>query len=89
MFQWGVCFSDGGASFLSGGRHRFWWGEGVLKKNCKMGRGSTPNASPTKGNPDNESTILFVTFKAIDFTERLPMLYCLMCISPCLIYIYK
>ena len=43
MFQWGVCFSDGGASFLSG------WGGlhggigfgrgGGFEKNRKMGGG--------------------------------------------------
>ena len=39
MFQWGRCFSDGGASFLSGVRRPMGgisFGGGWLEKNCKM-----------------------------------------------------
>ena len=40
-FQWGGCFSDGGASFLSGGAPPwggigFDGGEGGFEKNCRM-----------------------------------------------------
>ena len=54
-FNGGVCFSDGGASFLSGGGHSIgehqFWGGGFLKKNHKMG-GATPMPPPTMGNLD-------------------------------------
>ena len=56
----GLCFSDGGASFLSGGCAP--WGAlvlmvGGLKKIVGWG-GAPPMLPPTMGNPEQEHNIL-------------------------------
>ena len=64
-FQWGVCFSDGGASFLSGGcapwRGIGFDGGGGSRKIVEWGGGHAPPTYPTMGNPDQCTGLYWVS----------------------------